>query len=162
MFYTQDHKNILHQYFTQTFVKNWLYLIIILNSATFAEVMKIVAIILSLIIFSQSLSVCAPAFGPSQQNEDVRHCGIEKSESAKPVKSCCVKKGGNKQDQKEKKGCCGENCQCFTCSKVFFSEAEYLYNLAYTENTIYVEQTMFPLYVHSYDFHPSISYPPIF
>lgn len=129
-------------------------MIYILKSSTFAANMRRIAFILSLLIFHQSLSVCGPKFTIflpiSQQTECI---------TDKPTKSCCAKKETKHDNHKEKDGCCGDNCKCLTCAKVFlnslnFTEIKWIEEIEITKKIIY------PVFVHSYEFYPSIAYPP--
>ncbi|MBK8348937.1 MAG: hypothetical protein IPL08_15505 [Saprospiraceae bacterium] len=118
--------------------------------------MKIVALILSLLIFCQSLSVCGPTFYRHQVNSKGSECKIEDAGKSTPVKGCCSKKDNK---QKDKKGCCGDNCQCITCAKVCLNTFLFT-KITISEPNTFTKKVLFPVLVHSYDFHPSISYPP--
>ncbi|MBP6446047.1 MAG: hypothetical protein KA341_04530 [Saprospiraceae bacterium] len=123
--------------------------------------MKIVALILSFIIFHQSLSVCALKLLPSQSSKESLGCSIEHDNNA-PVKNCCSKlhkKEGKDQKEKKHKGCCGDNCKCLTCAKIFLHTLEY-YSIKESENTIYKENNNMPVLFHSFDFHLSLTNPP--
>ena len=121
--------------------------------------MKVVTLILSIIIFCQSLSVCGPTFDKSHSTTAVKECKMDIDVKSTSKKSCCSKKEQKHDDHKDEDGCCGDNCQCLTCAKVFlntfqFSKIKWLEEIEITKKIIY------PVFVHSYDFHPSIAYPP--
>jgi hypothetical protein len=124
--------------------------------------MKVVALILSIIVFSQSLSVCGPTFGQRPHKEEAKNCKMDDADqtAAKKV-SCCSKKTERKHDHQEKDDCCGDNCKCFTCSKVLLNTT-YRVEIEGIHNSIKTENTIEPVLVKSFDFHPSIAYPPIF
>jgi len=122
--------------------------------------MKIVSFILSLIIFSQSLSVCGPSFSYSQKLSDFKECtsDVSKSDSHKSH-SCCSKEEKTNQNKEEKKDCCGDDCKCFCCIKIIGNDLHY-YKTEETDSKLITENSIGLLMVHSFDFHPSISYPP--
>lgn len=126
--------------------------------------MKIVALILSFFIFHQSLSVCGPKLISGTSDKEGQECMVANGDNG-PVKSCCSKlhkKDGKEQkEQKEKKhkGCCGDNCKCLTCAKIFLHTLKY-YSYTEIENTIYTKSNNMPVLVHSFDFHPSLTNPP--
>lgn len=123
--------------------------------------MKIVALILSFIIFHQSLSVCGPKMLLTQTGKESTECNLVLDNDA-PVKSCCSKlhkKEGKEQKEKKNKGCCGDACKCLTCAKVFLHTLKY-YSFKESENTIYHEKNNRPVLFHSFDFHLSLTNPP--
>lgn len=79
--------------------------------------------------------------------------------SSSPKKSCCSKKTEKKSDQKDKDDCCGDNCQCLTCIKVFLNTSDQA-SIRDVLNAIKTENTIEPVLVNSHDFHPTITYPP--
>jgi len=121
--------------------------------------MKVLALILSFIIFSQSLSVCGPSIAHIQKPLLVKECTVDTS-SLKNNKahSCCSKKDKLSHDD-EKKDCCGDNCKCFCCAKVCINSL-YYYKTAELDLSIFSEKNIPAIKVNSFDFHPSISYPP--
>jgi hypothetical protein len=123
--------------------------------------MKIVALILSFFIFHQSLSVCGPKLISGTSGKEGQECMVANGDNG-PVKSCCSKlhkKDGKEQKEKKHKGCCGDNCKCLTCAKIFLHTLKY-YSYTEIENTIYTKSNNMPVLVHSFDFHPSLTNPP--
>lgn len=121
--------------------------------------MRVFAVILSLIIFCQSLSVCGPKILHPIEKDNV--CSINYSQKA-PIKSCCTKLHKNQsKDTKDKKqkGCCGDNCKCITCAKVYLNHLPY-FKLTFLDTTFFVERNIKPIWYHSFDFHPSLIHPP--
>lgn len=124
--------------------------------------MKVVALILSFIVFSQSLSVCGPTIGHGQHKEETKNCKMDNADQSATKKvSCCSKKAEKNHDHQEKDDCCGDNCKCFTCAKVLLNPS-YRVEIQALQNVIRTENTIEPVLVKSFDFHPSIAYPPIF
>lgn len=121
--------------------------------------MKFLALILSIVIFSQSLSVCGPPVAHRQKMLPVKECKIDLlGLKSNKTHSCCSKKDKTSHD-KEKKDCCGENCKCFCCAKVCI-DSLYFYKTLESDLSVFAEQNIPAIKVHSFDFHPSISYPP--
>lgn len=121
--------------------------------------MKIVAFILSIIIFHQSLSVCGPKLGGLKTSDDTETCSMD---SKSKVKSCCAKlHQDHKQEKKDKKhkGCCGDDCKCLTCAKIYLHGLMY-FSIEEMDISNFGERNIMPLLVHSFDFHPSLTYPP--
>jgi hypothetical protein len=116
--------------------------------------MRVFIIILSILIFRQSVTVCMP----SVQNVDI--IGQEKKLSCKH--SCCKKM----QESTEKDG---ENstqdndhkCKCGSCKVISLSPVYVLKSNEILPSTLNFSYTgIKPVLTHSYDFHAKISYPP--
>ncbi len=123
--------------------------------------MQNIAIILAVLIFSQSLSVCGTSFIPSHQKEVVAECKTDLALQSGEIKhSCCSNKpkSENTKDDSEK-GCCGDSCKCFCHAKLFITEYSIIRKSEILVKAI-AEKNILPVFVHSYDFHPSVSYPP--
>lgn len=121
--------------------------------------MRVVALILSLIIFFQSLSVCGPKLNILKEKEKV--CTIDYKQNT-PVKSCCSKISknlGKDTKDKKQKGCCGDDCKCITCAKVYLNHLP-AFTITYFETSVFVERNIKPICYHSFDFHPSLIHPP--
>ncbi len=116
--------------------------------------MRILALILSIIIFHQSLSVCGPRLNMHANQKAQTEC-----KSDKPTKSCCAKNEQKQDDHKDQDGCCGDNCKCLTCAKVFLNNIPTT-DIKWSEEIEITNRVIYPLFTHSYDFHPSIAYPP--
>lgn len=121
--------------------------------------MKILTLILSFIIFSQSLSVCGPSISHPQTPLVLKECKIDISGLINENDhSCCIKKDQSCQED-ENKDCCGDDCKCFCCIKVCLNNF-YYYKTAASDLSVFTEKNNTFIGVHSFDFHPSISYPP--
>jgi hypothetical protein len=121
--------------------------------------MKQLAFILSIIIFSQSLSVCGPAISHSQKPVIHYDCKDNPADLKKDkTHSCCSNKDKESHNE-EKKDCCGDDCKCFCCIKVFINSLDY-YKKSDSDLSPVAEKNIPAIKVHSFDFHPSISYPP--
>lgn len=123
------------------------------------RIMKIVSFILSFLIFGQSLSVCTPSILYSNKNQETNVCTKETKGAEVKNKSCCAKNKKSSHHQKDKKGCCGDNCQCLTCGKVFLTTFQFT-KISFVEKLEISEKVNYPIFFHSFDFHPSIAYPP--
>jgi hypothetical protein len=119
--------------------------------------MKQIAVIFSFLIFFQSLSVCGPEVAHNKET-DVRECHASSDSEGKKA-SCCTVPAQSTQDEEEHDDCCGDNCHCFCCVKVvFFSmimEGNHSSNILFPRAC-----AAWPSFCHSFDFHPSIAYPP--
>jgi hypothetical protein len=139
--------------------------------------MRSIAIILSIVIFGQSLSVCGPEIahnnnhsllsqaGCSDSHEPYNdHCRISAGiEQADDQHGCCADKTSNNHQTSDSSGdekdCCGDACHCFCCTKVMLNNAP----LGTAATEIQVSFSAEPctlVVVHSFDFHQSISNPP--
>jgi hypothetical protein len=121
--------------------------------------MKIVAFILSFLIFGQSLTVCRPSILSSFKSQESIVCSSDTKGLEANKKSCCTKNKKSSDQQKDKKGCCGDNCQCLTCGKVFLTTFQFT-KISFEEKLEISEKVIYPIFFHSFDFHPSIAYPP--
>lgn len=122
--------------------------------------MKILAIILSVLLFCQSLSVCGPAIGINQKSNTTTECNANPSSSRNYTKKkCCSHKEKSNQKKDTKKGCCGDNCQCLTCAKVFIPMFQYT-RINIEDQTTPAKKVVCPVFFHGFDFHASIGYPP--
>lgn len=124
--------------------------------------MKRIAFILSCIIFIQSLTVAGIATPVVSSVDRVQACSISKNTITRQPKvhSCCAKKSGEKeQDKDNEKGCCGDDCKCIIHAKVFFSSYSLVEEKCISA-TPDSDNNIFPVFVHSYDFHAKLIYPP--
>lgn len=121
--------------------------------------MKYLALILSFIIFSQSLSVCGPSIAHNRKPELISHCKVDFTHLKNSKTHSCCNKKDKPTDNKEKKDCCGDDCKCFCCIKVFITSLDY-YKTSEVDLAPVAENSIPAIKVHSFDFHPSISYPP--
>lgn len=124
--------------------------------------MKNVAFILAVIIFSQSLSVCGPTIKATFQIEKIAECKADLSSNFVEKKHyCCSKehKSEKNNDDNDDKGCCGDACKCFCHAKIFVTEFS---TIRKSELLVKAkaDKNILPVFAHSYDFHPSVSYPP--
>ncbi len=123
--------------------------------------MKLFSLILSIVVFFQSLSVCGPRFSHSVSEGKDNTCTIDYSKKS-PVKSCCSKlqqKHDKDTQDKNQKGCCGDDCKCLTCAKVFLNTLPY-FDFPVVIVELLVERNIKPIRFHSFDFHPSLIQPP--
>jgi hypothetical protein len=125
--------------------------------------MKIVVVILSLILFSQSLSVCGPSLtSPTKESCSTETISDDGNASHEKIHSCCsAKKAKDSKKDKPKKGCCSDGCKCFCHSPVIVINWAKLEKREIVESPAQERNNM-PILVHSFDFHPSVSYPPQF
>lgn len=122
--------------------------------------MKILALILSCVLFSQSLSVCKPSFLTIIEKSEIPNCNFQNTSYSQNAKhSCCIKKNKKNDKENHKKGCCGDGCTCCSHSSIFILNIP-VENGAESFSKPRKEKTIFPLFVHSYDFHATVSYPP--
>lgn len=119
--------------------------------------MRLLAFILSFVIFSQSLAVCGPHL-QTTVHKTLSGYGVEKNSCHAETKNCCSKEKDKAKDNHEKKGCCDQGCKCFCCIKVFVTE-----HLSSNINPLFdlfIERNQIPVFTHSFDFHQDVSYPP--
>ncbi len=121
--------------------------------------MQKVAFLFALLIFSQSLSVCGPAIAHSVVGGH-EECHSEADSNSK-TSSCCSdsKHAPGETDDNSKNDCCGDSCHCFCCVKVV------MFSVMASESVSipWVSAASRPfstVQCHSFDFHPSIPYPP--
>ncbi|MFZ1750600.1 MAG: hypothetical protein WAU01_10425 [Saprospiraceae bacterium] len=122
--------------------------------------MKILVFILSLVILSQSLSAHRTFdIGIVSCHTDAA-CAKDMSTLDQPTKhQCCSKDANSSSDEDAQDDCCGDDCKCFCCLKVLLT----LFAGIKGQNVSvhgHATQNMMPIMAHSFDFHPSISYPP--
>lgn len=123
--------------------------------------MRIIALILAILIFNQSLSVCGPKF-TSINGSPISAVCTSTLDNNTPTKSCCSslhKKDTEDTHKKKHKDCCGDNCKCLSCAKVYMHTLKY-YTFEEVDNTIFSSSNNMPILYHSFDFHPSLTYPP--
>lgn len=122
--------------------------------------MKILSIILSLIIFCQSLSVCGDIVCHKTNSKEKNSCTIDNSaqKCTEEKISCCDKKDKEEHNDK-KKDCCGDHCTCFCCVKIIISKPLF-YKTTESVSDNYTKAIVIQFTAHSFDFHPSISGPP--
>lgn len=118
--------------------------------------MRILAVILSLTIFVQSLAVCGPHFDVTVR-EVVTSQETEKKSCHSESKKCCHSKDQD-NDKKQKKDTCGQNCKCFCCIKVFF--LSHNMNCQDVHLNSYSKKSIKPVFIHSFDFHQNVTNPP--
>lgn len=139
--------------------------------------MRLIAIILSVVIFGQSLSVCGPEIAYHRDalllvHEGCNHntassmnaCHVtEDTEKSVGAHGCCAatkSKNHNTSDSSDdEKDCCGDSCHCFCCAKILLNNAPRSSALAGIPAGMPDEPCTL-IKVHSFDFHPSISNPP--
>lgn len=129
--------------------------------------MRIVALILSFLIFHQSMSFCTHHTAVQSEMTESRSCTMDMADDVKididsSKKSCCEFKSKHiEKDNNEdtEKGCCGDNCRCFTCVNVIFQilNSELQSELAPIVVGEDINQLVF---VHSYDYYDSKINPP--
>jgi hypothetical protein len=142
--------------------------------------MKVLAVILSLLIFGQSLSVCGPEIAHRDhdhsmavpegckaeihQPQDVCNANLNTHNSERNP-SCCKSIQHENTDHKdhsdEENDCCGDACHCFCCAKVLLSHLPYGVNMP-DELPDFSGDPSVVITVNSFDFRPSISNPPQF
>ena len=124
--------------------------------------MKNIALILSCIIFVQSLTVAGIAMPMTASTDQVQACSVSKNATSiqDEKHACCAKKDvEDQQGNDTDKGCCGDDCKCVVHAKVFFASdisMDQKYNVSAPES----DKNIFPVFVHSYDFHAKLIYPP--
>jgi hypothetical protein len=121
--------------------------------------MKHLALILSFIIFSQSLSVCGPSIAHNPKREIISDCKVNFTDLKNSKTHSCCSKIDKPAQKEEKKDCCGDDCTCFCCVKVFINSLD-CYKTSDSDLSPVAEKNISAIRVHSFDFHPSISYPP--
>lgn len=139
--------------------------------------MKALVLILSILIFGQSLSVCGPEIAHHKHDllvaqEDFRYdqepsndvCQVVGSiEKSSNEHNCCADKNSKNHhtsdSSEDESDCCGDACHCFCCAKILLNNAPE----GSVAPDIFVKVSAEPsgmVPVHSFDFHPSISNPP--
>ena len=139
--------------------------------------MRSIAIILSVVIFSQSLSVCGPEIAHHKHHSLISHEGCSEDHhlsldfcqvSSDVTKAgdqygCCADKSAKNHNTSDSSGdekdCCGDACHCFCCAKVLLN----FLPVGTSSNEIPVSASVEPcslVVVHSFDFHQSIANPP--
>jgi len=126
--------------------------------------MRILVVILSILLFAQSFALCSGNFERMKNLfETAAVCTMNYSattSSASTKKSCCQSAKMTEDSSKTPaKGCCGDDCRCFSCVKVF-NLTLHTFRLSEIQEEKYAQKVMTPVNVHSYDYHASISYPP--
>lgn len=121
--------------------------------------MKYIALIFSFLIFFQSLTVCAPVIYKQRLAAEKAVCqNFSVSNKDNKKHSCCNKmpKSDNTED---KDGCCGDDCTCICCTKVFFQN-NFSKSIISIQDIIFVETNIPLLFCHSFDFHQILVAPP--
>lgn len=125
--------------------------------------MKILAVILSFLLFTQSFAMCK---GTVDRYESlfnkIEMCEVnnEINTPSCTQKSCCdTSKNDDSSKKTSSKGCCGDDCRCF-CSVKVFNTVLHTFKFPETKEEKYSNKVVLPLTVNSFDYHPSISYPP--
>ena len=125
--------------------------------------MRLIAIIFAVVIFGQSLSVCAPAIYHLSKKSDVTFCKVDYS-NGEELPKCC-KKSVNSEDTSHESGddnkhdCCGDNCKCLCCVKVFIKQLPQDRNINPVVKAIVVKN-IYPVFFHSFDYHSDSFHPP--
>ncbi len=122
--------------------------------------MKYIALILSFILFNQSLTVCTPSVIMSANSQKEATC-ISKEAFNKngDSKSCCEKKTDSSEHQSHDDGCCDDGCKCLCCVKAFVIRIDSDDQKA-IENKIIIDRVISPILFNSFDFHQTIITPP--
>ena len=123
--------------------------------------MKNIAFILALLIFNQSVSACGPSFIASHQKEVIDKCSVDLSPQSDEKKhSCCTKThNSDNNNDPDGEGGCSDACKCLCHAKIFIGEFSIIRKPEFLVKAV-AEKNILPVFVHSYDFHPSVSYPP--
>ena len=122
--------------------------------------MKQLALFFAFIIFSQSLSVCAPdLYFQSISSNNILSAFATDTHCDSKTKSCCKKTDlPSGEDEHQDGKCCGENCHCFTCIKVFTKNLNTI-DLIDQLRPIIVKNIS-PVFFHSFDYHSDQFHPP--
>lgn len=129
--------------------------------------MKFFLFILSFLLFAQSMVLCSGSLhrlSSMLDNIFVNHeyaCG---SLTVRPSKSCCSADTSSacqndSPSSDSGNNCCGDDCRCF-CSIKVFNQRLHFFRLSEETDEKYDSQVNFICNMHSFDYHPSISYPP--
>lgn len=122
----------------------------------FATCMKALAFLFAILIFGHSLGVCAPTFYRSAPKSQSISCKSENL-SGKTAK-CCKKTEHTDQKNDENKECCGDNCKCLCCIKVFVKNPESIVSKDIQKP--FILKSIFPLFIHSFEYHSAPFHPP--
>lgn len=123
--------------------------------------MKYLALILSIIIFHQSLSVCAPDVVKHLRKNTKVSCSVDNENSSfVGQKHSCCKSSKNDTNEDQKDDCCGDNCKCLSCLKVFTPDWSAKTIELQSISKAMIQRTILPVLCHSYDFHKAIKNPP--
>lgn len=123
--------------------------------------MRIVALILSFMIFHQSMDVCAHDLGRAAMEH---HQDNDNSIQSSDQKThCCAaktqKEDHEKNDKNDHKHCNGDFCKCISCIKVFLTDTSVSIDLKLTNVILDTKVNQF-VSVHSFDFNPNLKHPP--
>ena len=128
--------------------------------------MKVIVIILSFLLLAQSMVLCSgslQALADLWQHTKPSHETVCEMNSQNMTKSCCSADTGSSCNRDESSsrdnGCCGDDCRCF-CSVKVFTQRLHVFRLAEETDEKYAGQVNTLRNFHSFDYHPSISYPP--
>ncbi len=126
--------------------------------------MKPFVIILSFLLFAQSFALCKGTVDRFQNLfAEASTCSMNANDTTTlscTKKSCCQPVEKNNASKKDSsKGCCGDDCRCFCCVKVFNSTL-HSFKMPEILEEKYNQKSIAAVNVHSFDYHASISYPP--
>jgi hypothetical protein len=128
--------------------------------------MKVIVIILSFLLLAQSMVLCSGSLqtlADLWQHTKLSQETICEATSHNMPKSCCsadAKSSCTEDSPKSNdKGCCGDDCRCF-CSVKVFTQRLHVFRLSEKTDEKYSGQVNTLRNFHSFDYHPSISYPP--
>ena len=125
--------------------------------------MRYIALIFAFVIFGQSLSVCAPSIYHLSKKTESPVCKVEYADG-KELPKCC-KKSLKSQDERhdsedeDSHGCCGDNCKCLCCVKVFIKQLPQDRMIHFSVKAL-VLKNIYPVYFHSFDYHSDTFHPP--
>lgn len=127
--------------------------------------MKFLAFIFAFTLFGQSLSVCGPKLYSDAKKSEGTVCQITAEDAGHETLSKCCRKAlrsqedqNPQQDENEDHDCCGDNCKCFCCVKLFVRSHFYATPLLLQKPL--VVKNIFAVLFHSFDYHSDSFHPP--
>lgn len=125
----------------------------------FCPVMRILAFIFACVLFGQSMSVCAPEIYRHVENSENSVCTVVKVDVHEDVLPACCKKGQqNQEPSDDEHDCCGDNCKCLCCAKLFVKSVFYAGHV-FTPRPAIIKN-IFPEFFYSFDYHADSFHPP--
>ena len=124
--------------------------------------MRLVILILSFLIFNQSIEVCVhePKSDPIEEQvasnkSEVESCDIKSDNK----KNCCSSNKDNNDHSKKHKHCNSDLCKCISCVKVFLTDSRV--NIVLEEKNIILKDDINQsISFHSFDFNLRLIHPP--
>lgn len=127
--------------------------------------MRLLILILSYLIFNQSIEVCVhePNSDPIEEQIASNMSDVESCDNISDNKKHCCSSVTSDKDSKDHgkkhKHCNSDLCKCISCVKVFLTDAR-VYIVLEEKNTILKGDINQSISIHSFDFNLRLIHPP--